>query len=257
MGFQTSGRFVAPFVLALQFGSGVLSPAEGQNLAGIKPCEGKQASLISRQTINLPPPGVETEVELGQSMVSALQGDLMAERLVLASDATFSGSYVGAGYQVTIPAGELEPASFKGKSVYAATGAIFKYSRDGKPRRGLSKPDIFVTVDANDTSKLTGLVALGFVTQTQPIANANFKVDQCINIGLTGFRRELIYSGVSKGTVTIQYREFFNDMARPAFSQELRYDLSDGTEIGFKGSRFQIVKASNVGVVFKVIKPLD
>ena len=51
-----------------------------------------------------------------------------------------------------------------------------------------------------------------------------------------GFHRELIYGGVSRGTITLTYREYANDMARPAFTQELNYDLADGEEIGFRGA---------------------
>lgn len=75
--------------------------------------------------------------------------------------------------------------------------------------------------------------------------------------GVDSFKRELVYSGVSQNTISILYREFSDNMARPAFSQELKYDLSLGKEIGFKGARFEIVKASNTGITYKVLKALD
>ena len=71
------------------------------------------------------------------------------------------------------------------------------------------------------------------------------------------FKRELVYSGVSQNTISILYREFSDNMARPAFSQDLKYDLSQGKEIGFKGARFEVIKASNTGIVYKVLKALD
>ena len=71
------------------------------------------------------------------------------------------------------------------------------------------------------------------------------------------FKRELVYSGVSQNTISILYREFSDNMARPAFSQDLKYDLSQGKEIGFKGARFEVTKASNTGIVYKVLKALD
>jgi hypothetical protein len=57
--------------------------------------------------------------------------------------------------------------------------------------------------------------------------------------------------------MTIQYREFKNDIARPAFTQEIKYDLSQGKEIGYTGSRFEIIRATNTELVYKVLKPLD
>jgi hypothetical protein len=75
--------------------------------------------------------------------------------------------------------------------------------------------------------------------------------------GEDSFKRELIYLGVQQNTITIQYREFKNDIARPAFSQEIKYDLSQGKEIGYKGARFEITKATNTELTYKVLKPLD
>lgn len=71
------------------------------------------------------------------------------------------------------------------------------------------------------------------------------------------FKRELVYQGVSQNTVSIRYREFIKDMARPAFTEDLKYDLSQGKLIGYKGARFQIIKANNLGIRYKVLKPLD
>lgn len=71
------------------------------------------------------------------------------------------------------------------------------------------------------------------------------------------FKKELVYSGISQNTITILYREFFDNIARPAFSQEYKYDLSKGTSIGYRGARFEIIKATNTELVYKVIKALD
>lgn len=71
------------------------------------------------------------------------------------------------------------------------------------------------------------------------------------------FKRELIYTGVSQNTISLMYREFLNDTARPAFAQELKYDLSQGKEIGYKGARFEVLKANNIEIQYRVIKRLD
>jgi hypothetical protein len=75
--------------------------------------------------------------------------------------------------------------------------------------------------------------------------------------GEDSFKRELVYLGVQQNSMTIQYREFKNDIARPAFTQEIKYDLSQGKEIGYTGSRFEIIRATNTELVYKVLKPLD
>ena len=40
------------------------------------------------------------------------------------------------------------------------------------------------------------------------------------------YRQELVYSGLSKNTITLSYREYKNDIARPVFVQDLAYDLA-------------------------------
>ncbi len=70
------------------------------------------------------------------------------------------------------------------------------------------------------------------------------------------FKKELIYNGKSKETIRIAYREFKDDFARPAFAQDLTYDLSESNEIGFKGMIIEVVKATNSFIKFIVKKPM-
>ena len=70
------------------------------------------------------------------------------------------------------------------------------------------------------------------------------------------FRRSLVYAGTSQATIGISYREFVNDMARPSFTQDLRYDGSKGAIIGFKGARFEILDANNTSIHYRVLNPL-
>lgn len=72
-----------------------------------------------------------------------------------------------------------------------------------------------------------------------------------------GFKRELIYTGRAGNAVSILYREFVNDMARPAFSQQLQYDVGADPVIGFKGARFEVLKADNTGITYRVITQMD
>lgn len=71
------------------------------------------------------------------------------------------------------------------------------------------------------------------------------------------FKAELLYNGTAKKVVKLSYREFKNDLARPAFTQDLTYDLSEGDVIGFKGARFKVLKTSNSGITYKVLNNLE
>lgn len=66
-------------------------------------------------------------------------------------------------------------------------------------------------------------------------------------------RRELVYNGRSGDTIKLLYREFSDDMMRPAFTQEVAYDLEQGETIGFKGTRFRVYEANNVEIVYTVL----
>lgn len=71
------------------------------------------------------------------------------------------------------------------------------------------------------------------------------------------FRKELVYTGIAQNVVSILYREFKDDTARPAFSQDLKYDLSESKIVGYRGARFEIIKATNQGLTYKTLKQLD
>lgn len=71
--------------------------------------------------------------------------------------------------------------------------------------------------------------------------------------GEKSFKAQIIYSGLTGNTLKSVYREFADDYARPAFSQELQYNLDESKIIAYKSIRIEIVKATNTLVEYKVI----
>ena len=67
------------------------------------------------------------------------------------------------------------------------------------------------------------------------------------------FREELIYTERTSDTVAITYREFKKDFARPAFYQNLTYDVSQSQEVVFRTYRLKLLAADNSGITFMVI----
>lgn len=67
-------------------------------------------------------------------------------------------------------------------------------------------------------------------------------------------RKEILYNGKSKDTIKLAYREYIDDVARPAFYQDLNFDLAESKLIGFKGIQIEIIEATNSTIMFKVIK---
>jgi hypothetical protein len=66
------------------------------------------------------------------------------------------------------------------------------------------------------------------------------------------WRRELIYTGRSGSTIGVTYREFAHDLARPAFFQDLKYDLDDSDIVVYRDWRLRVLEANNQHIRFAV-----
>jgi len=67
------------------------------------------------------------------------------------------------------------------------------------------------------------------------------------------FKQELIYNGRLGDGLKFIYREFSGDMARPAFTQDIQYDLKTSNIIGFKNVKLEVISATNTVIKYKVI----
>jgi len=69
------------------------------------------------------------------------------------------------------------------------------------------------------------------------------------------FKYTALYQGKTSDKIKISFMEFKNNMARPAFTQNIEYELeNNGTAIiGFKGLRIKVLKATNLDITYKVI----
>lgn len=69
-----------------------------------------------------------------------------------------------------------------------------------------------------------------------------------------GFKYELLYQGVQDNTVRIAYREYTENLARPAFSQDLVYTLEQDspTQIRFRDVSMTIYEANNNAIIYSV-----
>lgn len=97
----------------------------------------------------------------------------------------------------------------------------------------------------------------GYTFGTIPVATSDETIETIETVTQNSLRRELVYAGVMQKVLTLLYREFKGDFARPAFSQEIKYDLSQGTTIGYKGARFEVIKATNIDLDYKVLRHLE
>lgn len=87
---------------------------------------------------------------------------------------------------------------------------------------------------------------------------AKYQVGEIVIPKLDAMKRELLYQGYSKGVLKLSYREYVNDMARPAFFQDVTYDVDTfPTEVSFKAARLKLLKAGNNGIEYIVLTPFQ
>ncbi len=67
------------------------------------------------------------------------------------------------------------------------------------------------------------------------------------------FQQTLIYSGRVGDKIKISYREFSNDLARSAFTNDAEYDLSTSNIIAYKGARLEVLEADNEKITYRVL----
>lgn len=69
------------------------------------------------------------------------------------------------------------------------------------------------------------------------------------------FRYIVLYQGKAGNSIKLSFREFKDDYARPAFTQDIQYELNvkGDTEIGFKGMRMLVHTATNTSITYTVI----
>lgn len=82
----------------------------------------------------------------------------------------------------------------------------------------------------------------------------NLYKDDATGALLGSFIATLTYSGKQGPTLKIFYREESNGYARPAFTQELTYDISSDSTLTFRNTRIQVIEATNSLVKFVVLE---
>lgn len=173
------------------------------------------------------------------------------------------GSAMTSEYRAKIPAGTYRQKKLSSRNIFLSS----------KPLPLLSKSKITKNESVNNI--ILGIVIPkndGQIYVTPSVYNLklipigkNKSVDYkktnetCYNEDLSPgyFQRELIYNGGSGSVIIIKYREFINDLARPAFTQDLTYDLSKSDIIGFRGARIRVLEADNISVKYKILSYFD
>lgn len=214
---------------------------------------------IELQTIYSPGLNAEVSAELGQTLISKRYIQSIPA-IKIANVVSHTSSHNGINIANSIQPGTLtrigegERGTYYVSDSFSASINVLGKVKDLENSGGIVVPknkELTRTVFRNPNK--TDVAFLSENSQDIIIE----KIDNKITPHKDSFIRELIYTGISKNVISIVYREYSNDLVRPAFSQELKYDLGEGFVIGYKGSRFEVIKATNTGITYKVLKQLD
>lgn len=208
-------------------------------------------TYYSPSITDLPAIGEIKTVEVGESLVSKdKQTSIPAIDIEQAIELPTEN--LGAKFVLTaLPGRYIEKGkdSF-GKYYEPKAGKILV---DGKP---ITELGIYVTDLDNKKTEFYAL-SKNSIPLSYPKSGIPFTKSVQQTRDELSFRKELVYTGIAQNVVSILYREFKDDMARPAFSQDLKYDLSESKIVGYRGARFEIIKATNQGLTYKTLKQLD
>lgn len=205
----------------------------------------------------LPEVGAHSRAAVGDSMVSVarerIRVDLTVEPVTLTghwpSEPTLT-------YSIELPGGTYQRVGMGDTGEYFKVGPIaVTWHYQGK--KPYSEP--FVAYLYRSRRSLDLLWHYPGSTEQYGSSTVKAKTERKESVSGTvgpSFRRELVYTGRAGNTISLLYREFQNDMARPAFSQQLQYDIGADPIIGYKGARFRIFAADNTSISYEVLAQL-
>ncbi|MDA3500717.1 Uncharacterised protein [Acinetobacter junii] len=194
-------------------------------------------STMTVSNISKPPINTINTVSVGDQML--VQGTLRQNDVLELQQQTKISLY-------TIPAGQFIKTGENEKGKYftlvSTTGAMVQKAFMADPAQALmTAPDGKLCVITVFNLKACQ-ADKSFVIKKTNIASEN------------SFQQTLIYSGKVGNKINIGYREFSSNMARPAFNNDVEYDLNESKQIGYKGALLEIIEANNQNITYKVLK---
>tara|TARA_R110002110_G_scaffold95455_1_gene246468 strand:+ start:29861 stop:30601 length:741 start_codon:yes stop_codon:yes gene_type:complete len=220
-----------------------------------------QGSFINTELIDFPEVGATETVGLGETLVS--KGVRSTGPALELNNRTTFGKEEGEGSLLTC-------------GVTVDRGAYFKigtYASDPITTECFGPVSAQVTNSDGSTSVLTcaGNYLSGNICRSGPneyfflvnFSNQVHELQQQLNQierviltvqQSTNYVQELLYNGRVGNNIRFIYREFSDDLIRPAFTQEVQYDLDESSTIGFRDLRIEILSASNTNISYRLIR---
>lgn len=181
--------------------------------------------------VDFPEIGQETTVSVGEHMV--LKGALVKTHAL-------EILHPISGVLYDIPEGLYPQIGYDSKYEF--------YNPLGVRRALIADPERAIAVKVGEEGK--GDVCIITIFSAKGCYPGEFKRTSKISEKANSFQQTLIYSGKIGNKINIGYREFSGNAARPAFNNDVEYDLSESNIIGYKGARIQVIDANNNSIKY-------
>ncbi|MBX4133448.1 hypothetical protein JMI89_07375 [Frischella sp. Ac48] len=196
--------------------------------------------VVETKQISYPALNVVTKTFIGDDMVR--QGTVASRDVIYFPQTTV----VSRGVDFTIHAGEYPKVGEDQKCLFFGLNELNSGVTVGKSTFADIPVGIRISKKDNDLCIVT--VSGGSICKS----DASFSYQKKNVTYQNAFQQILIYNGKVGNKINIGYKEFNNDFARPAFSNNVEYDLSESKVIRYKGVELEIIKATNQFIEYKV-----
>lgn len=183
--------------------------------------------------VDYPDVGKVVTVYVGDHMIQ--KGTITEESVLLVHKAIDGALY-------DIPAKQYPQVGYDQKQDF--------YSAVGVVRGGFSDPIQALSLKRENDSELCVVTVYG----GSSCYKGEYERKKQLSERGNSFQQTLIYSGRVGDKINIGYREFSNNSARPAFNNDVEYDLSSSNIIGYKGALIEVIKADNSSITYKLIR---
>jgi len=210
-------------------------------------------STLNVDVVELPIEKVGTAPLLGEKATAPVGGVVFSQfkylsklRYTVTAGASIG---LGLGKVVVSPLDSLITANLDGQKVYCTEKPAYI-----DPIAGPIRTACFI--DANgDGAFETVKAAPGAVWFTKGVSPplAYERSEQMVP-RTDSFKYEILYQGTSRNSLKLLYREYIDNLARPAFFQDVTYDLdSMPTTVTFRTVRIEVLDANNNEIVYRVL----
>lgn len=175
-------------------------------------------------------------------VITVYVGDHMVQKGTITEENVLVVHKIIDGALYDIPANKYPQVGYDQKQdFYSAVGII---------RGGLSDPVQALALKKDEGAKLCVITVFG----GSACYEGEFERKKQLSERGNSFQQTLIYSGRVGDKINIGYREFSNNTARPAFNNDVEYDLSSSNTIGYKGALIEVIKADNSSITYRLIR---